>query len=137
MPELSDISLYISALEARIGGTATVLLAMAGAMFVSGIATGPLSGLTPLLLVMYAALGAEFPKELHGRLNAYLTLCWLLGGFVIQNIYGFVLNQFPATEAGYAAEGHRMSMGVNFGILIIALVWYFAFSAAIKRQRMP
>ncbi len=108
MPELPDISLYISALEARTDGTASNLLAMAGAMLVSGTATGPLGGLAPLLLVMYAAaLGAAFLKELHGRLSACLTLCWLLGGFVIQNIYGFVLNQFPATEAGYAAAGHR------------------------------
>jgi len=164
------------------GGTANVLLLMAGAMAVAGVATGPLNGLAgrlgisvmgfavgaavlftaiiflmaspwtpgplavflmwgafgslaPLGMVMYAALGTEFPKELHGRLNACLTLCWLLGGFVIQNIYGLVLGQFPATDTGYAAEAHRIAMGVNVTILVLALAWYFAFSAVIRRRR--
>ncbi|MBT3551384.1 MAG: MFS transporter [Rhodospirillaceae bacterium] len=162
------------------GATANVLFLAAGAMVLSGIATGPLSGLTrrlglpimgfavlassaftiivflmampwvagplaayllwgvfgivaPLTMVMYAALGPEFPKELNGRLNACLTLSWLLGAFLVQNIYGFVLDRFPNTETGYAPEGHRLAMGINFGILVVTLAWYFVFGAIIRR----
>jgi predicted MFS family arabinose efflux permease len=165
-------------------GSANVLLLAAGAVIVSGLATGPLSGLAlrlglspigfavatavlftgvifllaaqwipaltavfflwgafgfmaPLALVVYAALGAEFPKELNGRLNACLTLSWLLGAFVVQNIYGVVLDQFPAAGAGYAAEGHSLAMAINLGLLVIALAWYFVFSAISKRRRAP
>jgi hypothetical protein len=44
-----------------------------------------------LSFVTYAALAPQFPSELTGRLNACLTLAWMLGAFVLQTLYVFLL----------------------------------------------
>jgi hypothetical protein len=152
---------------------ARVLLVLAGAMTVSGLATGALTalakraGLAPmdfaaataglfalvlgvlflqwtpsplavsvtwalfgfiaaLNFVTYAALAPLFPPQLTGRLNACLTLAWMLGAFLIQNIYGMVLDRFPAPDGGYSTEGHRAGVGIMMIVfLLMALAWFF------------
>ncbi|MEE8171764.1 MAG: hypothetical protein V3T62_02420, partial [Alphaproteobacteria bacterium] len=89
-----------------------------------------------LNFVTYAALGRQFPSEFTGRLNACLTLAWMLGGFVTQNIYGLVLDQFPSTNGSYAAEGHRMGLAVMIVLLLSAMGWFFASSRLIKNQNV-
>lgn len=87
-----------------------------------------------LIFVTYAALGPQFPPHLTGRLNACLTLSWMLGAFLNQNVYGMVLDQFPATNGGYSIEGHQVGMGVLIVALLAALGWFFIASHMIKKQ---
>jgi MFS family permease len=90
--------------------------------------------LAPLNFVMYAALGAEFPKEMGGRLNACLTLAWMLGAFLTQNIYGLVLQEFPSSNGSYSAEGHELAMKLLTFALLAALAWFVAASYWIKSK---
>jgi MFS family permease len=92
------------------------------------------SFLAPLNMVIYAALSTEFPLELTGRLNACLTLCWLLGGFLMQNIYGWALDQFPNKNGSYALEGHQLGLGIMVALLLAALVWFFIATWSIKNR---
>jgi MFS family permease len=85
-----------------------------------------------LSFVSYAALAPHFPPQLTGRLNACLTLSWMLGAFVIQNIYGMALDWFPAMNGAYSAHGHRFAVGVLIILLLAALGWYFVASYFIK-----
>jgi MFS family permease len=87
-----------------------------------------------LSFVTYAALGSQFPPQLTGRVNACLTLSWMLGAFFIQNIYGMVLDWFPAINGGYSIEGHRFAIGLLILLLLVALAWYFVASHLIKTQ---
>jgi MFS family permease len=87
-----------------------------------------------LSFVTYAALGAQFSPQLTGRVNACLTLSWMLGAFVIQNIYGMVLDWFPATNRHYSIEGHRLAIGILIIFMLLALAWYFASSRLTKMQ---
>ena len=87
-----------------------------------------------LIFVTYAALRPRFPLHLTGRLNACLTLSWMLGAFLMQNIYGIVLGLFPAPNGGYSIEGHRIGMGIMIGALVTALGWFFVASNIIKKQ---
>lgn len=87
-----------------------------------------------LSFVTYAALGPQFPPQLTGRLNACLTLSWMLGAFFIQNMYGMVLDRFPATNGGYSMEGHRFAIGLLILLMLAALAWYFVASRLIKTQ---
>lgn len=80
--------------------------------------------IAPLGMVIYPALSAAFPPQYAGRLNACLTLAWFLGGFVVQNIYGFVLDRFPQTNGSYAIEGHRMGLAIMVALMIGALAWF-------------
>lgn len=78
-----------------------------------------------LSFVFYAALAPQFPVALAGRLNACITLSWMLGGFVFQNLYGIVLDQFPSVGASYDVVGHRVGTGIFFVLMLAALAWYF------------
>ncbi|NQV55496.1 MAG: MFS transporter, partial [Rhodospirillales bacterium] len=83
--------------------------------------------LATLVMLTYAGLGQIFPIDLVGRVNACLHLCWMLGVFFLQNVIGFVLNQFPtAIEGAYAAAGHRLAMAIILALNILALLWYMA-----------
>lgn len=87
-----------------------------------------------LNFVTYAALGPQFPPELTGRLNACLTLSWMLGAFIIQNVYGMVLDRFPAANGGYSVDGHRAAIGALIVFLLVALGWFYAAPHMTKRQ---
>ena len=90
--------------------------------------------IAPLGMVMYPAMGALFPPEYTGRLNACLTLSWFLGSFMVQNIYGFMLNQFPTSDGSYALGGHRLGTGIMVLLMIGALIWFHLSVVFEKRQ---
>jgi MFS family permease len=90
--------------------------------------------LASLNFVTYAALGQQFSKEMTGRLNACLTLSWMLGAFVLQNLYGLVLDRFPSADGSYAVEGHRLGMGMMLLVVVVALVWFLAASLVLRRR---
>lgn len=91
--------------------------------------------IAPLNFVTYAALKPLFPPEVTGRLNASLTLCWMVGGFVTQNLYGAVLDLYPASDGGYAPAGHRMGMGLMLLLLLAALAWFFTAPWVARKRR--
>ena len=80
--------------------------------------------LGPLTMVTYAVLGPQFAPELTGRLNACLTVAWMAGGFLTQNFYGIVLDQFPVLNGGFSPDGHRAGMAVLLALLLAALLWF-------------
>ena len=88
-----------------------------------------------LNFVTYAALAPEFPPHLTGRLNACLTLSWMLGAFVIQNLYGAILDLFPSASGSYSIEGHRIAIGVIILLLLTALTWFAVASWLISSQK--
>ena len=83
--------------------------------------------LAPFSMLIYAGLSKEYPLEFNGRLNACLTLSWLLGMILAQNIYGWVLDQFLGTNGNFAIEGHQLGMGIMVLWLLVTLVWYSLF----------
>jgi MFS family permease len=88
-----------------------------------------------LNFVTYAALAPEFPPELTGRLNACLTLSWMLGAFLILNLYGVILDLFPAGSGNYSVQGHRVAVGVIILLLLTALAWFVIASRLIRSQK--
>lgn len=95
--------------------------------------------LGPLNMVSFAALSSAFPVEMTGRLNACLSLFWLGGGFVIQNLYAWVIDWFPSTGGSYAVEGHKFAMGLLVMLLITALCWFVLATLLLKykAQQLP
>ena len=90
--------------------------------------------LGPLNMITFAALAGEFPSDMTGRMNACLSVFWLGGGFVMQNIYAIVLHQFPSADGSYAVEGHRLAMGLVGLLLAAALVWFAIATAMLKNK---
>lgn len=87
-----------------------------------------------LNFITYAALAPAFPPQLTGRLNACLTLSWTLGAFVVQNLYGLILDRFPAAGGGYSGAGHRVAVAAMIGVSLLALGWFFAASWLMRRR---
>jgi hypothetical protein len=56
----------------------------------------------------------------------------MLGAFLIQNIYGIVLDRFPVTNGGYSIDGHQIAMGIMVVFVLVALAWFFACPHMIK-----
>ena len=88
-----------------------------------------------LNFVTYAALAPEFPPALIGRLNACLTLSWMLGAFLILNLYGVILDHFPAGSGSYSIQGHRVATGILILLLLAALAWFAIASRLIRSQK--
>jgi MFS family permease len=123
--------------------TAMLLAVVLGVLFLQWtpspvvvFATWALFGFVASLnFVTYAALAPEFPPQLTGRLNACLTLSWMLGAFLIQNLYGIVLDLFPGSGS-YSIQGHRVAVGLILILLLAALAW-FAIATRLLRSKMP
>jgi MFS family permease len=123
--------------------TAMLLAVVLGVLFLQWtpspavvFATWALFGFVASLnFVTYAALAPEFPPQLTGRLNACLTLSWMLGAFLIQNLYGIVLDLFPSGSGSYSIQGHRVAMGVIVLLLLTALAWFAIASRLIRSQK--
>jgi len=133
------LGLSIMGFTATIAGLFALVLLVLSLQWVSSTivvsATWALFGfLAPLFMVTYAALGSQFSKQLTGRLNACLTLAWMLGAFVIQNLYGLVLRSFPSLNGSYAIEGHRLAMGTLTTLIVVALVWFVASTLLIRAR---
>ena len=88
-------------------------------------------------MLAYAGLGQLYPATLIGRVNACLHLCWILGVFALQNIFGFVLDKFPtATPGSYAPEGHRIVIGIIAASTALAVLWYWAAPKLIGKRKI-
>jgi len=124
--------------------TAMLLAVVLGVLFLQWtpspvvvFATWALFGFVASLnFVTYAALAPEFSPQLTGRLNACLTLSWMLGAFLIQNLYGIVLDLFPSGSGSYSIQGHRVAVGLILILLLAALAW-FAIATRLLRSKMP
>ena len=90
--------------------------------------------LGPLNMITFAALAGEFPSEMTGRMNACLSVFWLGGGFVMQNIYAIVLQLFPSTGGSYDIEGHKLAMGL-VGLLLAAALFWFAIATKLLKKK--
>jgi predicted MFS family arabinose efflux permease len=90
--------------------------------------------LGPLNMVTFAALAGKFPSDMTGRMNACLSVFWLGGGFVMQNIYAIVLHQFPSSGGSYDIDGHKLAMGSVVILLAGALGWFFIATIMLKKQ---
>lgn len=90
--------------------------------------------LGPLNMVTFAAMVVEFSSDMTGRVNACLSVFWLGGGFIVQNIYAIVLQQFPSTGGSYAVEGHKLAMGLIALLLAAALIWFSAATIMLRKK---
>jgi len=86
-------------------------------------------------MLVYAGLNQIYPPELVGRVNACLHLCWILGVFALQNIFGFVLDKFPTgTPGAYAPEGHQIIIAIIAATSAASVLWYWAAPKLMARR---
>lgn len=79
-------------------------------------------------MIPYAALSKEFPKHLNGRLITLLNLQVFILAFVMQWLFGVILDIFLANKtSGYPPEGYQAAMAIFLVLQALAVVWLIFF----------
>jgi predicted MFS family arabinose efflux permease len=71
----------------------------------------------------YAILSRRYPKEISGRANTAINLFGFIGMFAGQWGIGLVLDLWPASATGYAAEGYTWALGMVWAVQLAGLAW--------------
>lgn len=71
----------------------------------------------------YAILSRRFPKEVSGRANTAINLFGFVGMFAGQWGIGLVLDLWPQSATGYAAEAYPWALGMVWAAQLAGLAW--------------
>ncbi len=72
----------------------------------------------------YAAIANVFPPELTGRVTTAINATMLAAVFLLQYAIGWILDQWPRTEAGgWDARGYAWVIGLTLGLQALATLW--------------
>jgi predicted MFS family arabinose efflux permease len=74
----------------------------------------------------YAILSRRYPKEISGRVNTAINLFGFIGMFGGQWGIGLVLDLWPASATGYAAEAYPWALGMVWAAQLAGLAWLWA-----------
>ncbi len=74
--------------------------------------------------LFYAGLTQRFPVALAGRVTTSLALFVFSMAFALQVVTGLVLDLFPDSNGGYAAEGYLVAFGGWAVVQIACFVWF-------------
>jgi MFS family permease len=74
-------------------------------------------------VLSFALLNRHFPAELTGRVSTALNLLIFVMAFALQWGIGLIINHYKLPQGGYAAEGHRVALGVVLAIELVSFVW--------------
>ncbi|HEU4381503.1 MAG TPA: MFS transporter [Hyphomicrobiaceae bacterium] len=88
-------------------------------------------------VLSFAILPDYFPKQMSGRANAALNLLHVSAAFLLQSGTGFIIAQWPMTDAGYAPEAHQVAMAVGLCAQLVALGWFFLPRRQPAMRRVP
>jgi predicted MFS family arabinose efflux permease len=74
-------------------------------------------------VLSFALLNRQFPAELTGRASTALNLLIFVMAFALQWGLGLIINHYKLPGGGYAAEGHRMALGVALASECASFLW--------------
>jgi predicted MFS family arabinose efflux permease len=74
----------------------------------------------------YAILSRRYPKEVSGRANTAINLFGFIGMFSGQWGIGLVLDLWPQSATGYAAEGYPWALGMVWAAQLAGLAWLWS-----------
>jgi predicted MFS family arabinose efflux permease len=71
----------------------------------------------------YAILSRRYPKAMAGRANTAINVFAFVGMFTGQWATGLVLDLWPQTARGYAAEAYPWALGITWAVQLAGLAW--------------
>lgn len=75
----------------------------------------------------YAALGQLFPSDLAGRVGTAINFSMLVVVFVLQNVIGVVLDQWPrSADGGWHPAAYGWAMGLTVVLQALCVLWMVA-----------
>jgi predicted MFS family arabinose efflux permease len=86
------------------------------------------------VVLAYPILSLRYPKAMAGRANTAINVFGFAGMFTGQWGIGLVLDLWPQTAHGYAAEAYPWALGMVWAAQLAGLVWLWSGRALLKRR---
>jgi predicted MFS family arabinose efflux permease len=75
------------------------------------------------VVLAYAIVVRRYPPEMAGRVNTAINVFGFVGMFSGQWAMGLVLDPWPPSAGGYAAEGYAWALGMAWAVQLAGLAW--------------
>jgi predicted MFS family arabinose efflux permease len=111
---IGGVALSSLCLALVIGGVKSLLL---WCVFVAG---------GTAVVLAYPILSLRYPKAMAGRANTAINVFGFIGMFSGQWGIGLVLDLWPPTARGYAAEGYAWALGMAWAVQLAGLAWMWS-----------
>jgi predicted MFS family arabinose efflux permease len=114
-----------SALPLLAGGVACASLCLV--LLILGVKSLSLwcvfAGAATAVVLGYSILSRRYPKAMAGRANTAINVFAFVGSFLGQWGIGLVLDLWPQTAHGYAAEAYPWALGAVWAVQLAGLAW--------------
>jgi len=88
------------------------------------------------VVLAYPILSLRYPKAMAGRANTAINVFGFIGMFSGQWGIGLVLDLWPATARGYAAEGYTWALGMAWAVQLAGLAWMWSGRGLLARPQV-
>jgi predicted MFS family arabinose efflux permease len=78
------------------------------------------------VVLAYSILSRRYPKAMAGRANTAINVFGFVGMFSGQWGIGLVLDLWPQSASGYAAEGYPWALGMTWAVQLAGLAWLWS-----------
>ena len=85
------------------------------------------------VVLAYSLLARRYPKAMAGRVNTAVNVVGFVGMFGGQWAIGMVLDRWPQSPQGYAAEAYPWALGMVWAIQFAGLAWLWSGRALLER----
>lgn len=85
------------------------------------------------VVLAYSLLARRYPKAMAGRVNTAVNVVGFVGMFGGQWAIGMVLDRWPQSTQGYAAEAYPWALGMVWAIQFAGLAWLWSGRALLER----
>jgi MFS family permease len=76
-------------------------------------------------VLSFAILADYFAPEIAGRANAALGLFHVSGAFVVQSVFGLIIEMWPRDAGGhYPASAYAAAFGATIVLQVASLIWF-------------
>ena len=83
----------------------------------------------------YSILSRRYPKAMAGRANTAINVFAFVGSFAGQWAIGAVLDRWPQSPHGYAAEAYPWALGLVWAVQLAGLAWMWSGRALLAQPR--
>jgi predicted MFS family arabinose efflux permease len=84
------------------------------------------------VVLAYSLLARRYPKAMAGRVNTAVNVVGFVGMFGGQWAIGIVLDRWPQSPQGYAAEAYPWALGMVWAIQFAGLAWLWSGRALLE-----
>jgi predicted MFS family arabinose efflux permease len=91
-------------------------------------------GAATSVVLAYSILSRRYPKAMAGRANTAINVFGFVGMFTGQWGIGLVLDLWPQSASGYAAEAYPWALGMTWAVQLAGLAWLWSGRALLEER---